>query len=110
MKKIALLLCALLALNQPSWAALTSWGLDKDSYTSDFMIGSVIVSVIFPESDGSIDPNLETWSDERKGAMPQPNHGGIGLVDPSKSTFSAEFHGRDRNRRHEIRTDHATLL
>ncbi len=66
MKRIALLLSALLLMNQTSQAELTSWGLDKDSYTSDFMIGSVVVSVIFPESDGTIDPNLETWSDDRK--------------------------------------------
>lgn len=49
-----------------SHAALTSWGLDKNAYTSDFMIGNVVVAVVFPESDGSVDPNIENWSDERK--------------------------------------------
>lgn len=47
-------------------AALHSIGLQKNLYTSDFMIGDVIVSVIFPESTGAHDPNTETWSEDRK--------------------------------------------
>jgi len=31
--------------------------------TSDYMIGRVAVSIIFPESDGSIDPPTEDWTD-----------------------------------------------
>lgn len=47
-------------------AELTSNGLDKTQYTSDFMIGNVVVDVIFTESDGSTDPDLESWTDDRK--------------------------------------------
>lgn len=32
--------------------------------TSEFMIGSVAVGIILPESDGSIDPSTEDWSEE----------------------------------------------
>lgn len=65
-KKIALLLALCLLTDRVAFANLTSVGLDKTAYTSDFMIGSVVVAVIFPESNGVIDPNTETWSDERK--------------------------------------------
>src|ERR1044071_8965632 len=51
---------------KPSWGSVYSVGLDKTQYTSDFMIGSIVVSIIFPESDGTIDPNIENWSDDRK--------------------------------------------
>ncbi len=51
---------------QKSSATIYSVGLDKNLYTSDFMIGSVVVSVIFPESNGVLDPNIENWTDERK--------------------------------------------
>ncbi len=47
-------------------AAVTAKGLDKNSYTTDFMIGNVVVSVIFPESNGTQDPNIETWSPARQ--------------------------------------------
>ena len=30
--------------------------------TSDYMLGSVTVAIILPESDGSLDPNLENWT------------------------------------------------
>jgi hypothetical protein len=65
-KKLALIFSLVLIWTRSSHAELTSVGLDKTSYTSDFMIGSVVVSVIFPESSGASDPNTETWSDERK--------------------------------------------
>ena len=65
MKRLAAAL-SLLFFAAPLRAALYSVGLDKDAYTSDFMIGRVAVAVIFPESDGSLDPNTETWTDDRK--------------------------------------------
>jgi hypothetical protein len=34
--------------------------------TSDYMVGDISVAIIFPESNGSIDPNIENWSLERK--------------------------------------------
>jgi len=34
--------------------------------TSEYMIGKVVVSIIFPESDGSIKTQTETWSAARK--------------------------------------------
>ena len=59
-------MAALFLLPLPAQSALTSKGLDKTGYTSDFMIGNVVVAIIFTESNGSLDPNLETWSDARK--------------------------------------------
>lgn len=50
----------------PAHAELTSVGLDKTQFTSDFMIGNVVVSVIFVESNGASDANAETWSAPRK--------------------------------------------
>lgn len=47
-------------------AELTAVGLNKSDYTSDFLIGNVAVSVIFVESDGTQDPNTETWDNARK--------------------------------------------
>ena len=47
-------------------ADVTAVGLDPKDYTSDFMIGNVIVSVIFPESNGAADPNTENWTPERQ--------------------------------------------
>lgn len=64
-RKMALPLLVLLAVS-PARAAVTAYGLDKNSYTSDFMIGNVAVAIIFPESDGTLDPNQETWSEPRK--------------------------------------------
>lgn len=49
-----------------SYAAVTAVGLNKDLYTSDFMIGDIVVSIIFPESDGTLDINRENWTDDRK--------------------------------------------
>jgi hypothetical protein len=34
--------------------------------TSEFMLGSVAVVFILPESDGSIDPNLEDWTQQEQ--------------------------------------------
>lgn len=50
----------------PVGATIYSVGLDKSQYTSDFMMGNVVVSVIFVESDGGMDPNIENWTDDRK--------------------------------------------
>ncbi len=66
MKKWSSLFILTLVASRLSFAAVYSVGLDKTQYTSDYMIGKVIVSIIFPESDGSVDPNSETWSNERK--------------------------------------------
>src|SRR4030067_150062 len=35
--------------------------------TSEFMLGSVAVGLILPESDGTIDPNLNDWTVEQRG-------------------------------------------
>ncbi len=68
MKKI---LSSLLILSflSPANATVYSVGLDKTQYTSDFMIGSVAVSIIFAESNGGTDPNVENWDDARKGQV-----------------------------------------
>lgn len=34
--------------------------------TSEFMIGRVAVNIILPESDGSVDPSTEDWTDEEQ--------------------------------------------
>lgn len=34
----------------------------SSTYTSYYMVGDVFVSVILPESNGTIDPNLENWT------------------------------------------------
>lgn len=71
MKTLRLTLIAALAFVsvKQAQAGLTARGLDKNAYTSDFMIGRVVVSIIFPESNGAQDPNSETWSEERKSAV-----------------------------------------
>ncbi|MCG3204108.1 MAG: hypothetical protein KCHDKBKB_00811 [Elusimicrobia bacterium] len=61
-----LLFSVLVGFTRISFATLTAYGLDKSNYTSDFMMGNVVVTVIFPESNGSLDPNTENWSEERK--------------------------------------------
>ena len=38
------------------------FGFNGASLTSGYMVGDVFVSVILPESDGTIDPNLENWN------------------------------------------------
>lgn len=35
-------------------------------HTSEFMIGTVAVGIILPESDGSIDPSSEDWTEEER--------------------------------------------
>jgi hypothetical protein len=42
-------------------AGLTAVGLNADDFTSDYMIGNVVVSVIFPESNGAQDASIENW-------------------------------------------------
>lgn len=66
MRRLWMGLLCLSVLSIRAEAALTSVGLDKSLYTSDFMMGNVVVSVIFPESDGTLDPNIENWTEERK--------------------------------------------
>jgi len=39
--------------------------------TSDYMLGSVAVAIILPESDGSIDPNTEDWTLGEKDSVRQ---------------------------------------
>src|SRR5262245_21688252 len=56
----------ILSTAQLGFAALYSVGLDKSLYTSDFMIGNVVVAIVFAESNGAIDPNIENWTDDRK--------------------------------------------
>ncbi len=67
MKKLTLVFLSVLL---GSWmraeATLFSVGLDKNLYTSDFMIGNVVVSIVFVESNGTQDPNIENWTEERK--------------------------------------------
>lgn len=60
-----------------SSATLYSVGLDKNQFTSDYMIGSVVVSIIFTESDGTFDPNSETWSEDRKTQVLSEIMGGV---------------------------------
>lgn len=69
MKKLLASSVALLFLQVGAQANIYSVGLDKSQYTSDFMIGSAVVSIVFPESDGTIDPNIENWDDTRKGQV-----------------------------------------
>src|SRR5262245_35163786 len=66
MRRAAFAAVALLFAGAPLRAEVTAVGLDKSAYTSDYAIGNVVVSVIFPESDGGIDPNIETWSPDRQ--------------------------------------------
>ncbi len=65
-KSWASLVCALMFGAVNTHASVTAKGLNASDYTSDYMIGSVVVSVIFPESDGTIDGNSENWSEDRK--------------------------------------------
>ncbi|MCB4756726.1 MAG: hypothetical protein LHV69_06795 [Elusimicrobia bacterium] len=64
--KIIIATSLLLGVLGRAQATLYSVGLDKNNYTTDFMIGQAVVAIIFPESDGSNDPDSETWSDDRK--------------------------------------------
>ncbi len=66
MKRLTLPLLALLLAASPLSAAIYSVGLDKNNYTSDFMIGKVVVAICFLESNGGIDPKSENWSEARK--------------------------------------------
>jgi hypothetical protein len=57
---------ALFLLGSPLFADIYSVGIATSSYTSDFMMGKVVVAIVFPESSGATDPNMETWSEARK--------------------------------------------
>jgi hypothetical protein len=61
-----LLAASFLLLSSRSFAAIYSVGLATANYTSDFMMGKVVCAIVFPESNGSLDPNTETWTDARK--------------------------------------------
>jgi len=37
-----------------------------DNKTSEYMIGKVAVGIVFPESDGSLDPSTEDWTSEEQ--------------------------------------------
>ena len=53
----------------PDGEAMTATSAgDEPSYyqTSEFMIGSVAVGIILPESDGSNDPSTEDWTQEER--------------------------------------------
>jgi len=39
------------------------------SQTSEFMMGKIIVSIVFPESKGGIDPNTENWDRQTQDAL-----------------------------------------
>lgn len=66
MRRLAFLGLAALVAAAPCDAALSAVGLDKSNYTSDFAIGSAVVSVIFTESTGEIDPKTEHWTSDRQ--------------------------------------------
>lgn len=41
------------------------WITGRDMYdTSEYLLGKIFLLVLLPESDGSIDPNIETWTEE----------------------------------------------
>ena len=65
-KGLAFMIIILLGSAPPASGYLSSVGLDKNLYTSDFMIGDVVVSIIFPESNGALDPNIENWDTGRQ--------------------------------------------
>jgi hypothetical protein len=69
MKRWATLIAAAALTLGTARADMTAVGLDRTQYTSDFMIGNVVVAVVFPESNGGIDPNVENWSSDRQAAV-----------------------------------------
>lgn len=66
MRRLLFLLFSLILAGSPLRAAVYTIGLDKNNYTSDFMIGKVVVSIIFLESNGTFDASTENWSETRK--------------------------------------------
>lgn len=44
---------------------------------AEYMIGSVAVTVIFPESNGALDPNIETWTQMRMDKVLDEIHVGL---------------------------------
>ena len=65
-RRLILVAMAAMMIAGQSRAELSAVGLDKSNYTSDFAIGTAIVSVIFPESDGTLDPKTEHWTPDRQ--------------------------------------------
>jgi len=66
--------------------------------TSEFLIGSVAVGVIFPESKGSIDPSTEDWTDAEKSLVITKITSALnwwaGYNPSADVTFSMEVHYR----------------
>lgn len=46
------------------------WGASWED-TSEYMLGDVLVTVVLPESDGTIDPSTEDWTPEHIAAVKQ---------------------------------------
>ncbi len=66
MKRFLIASSLLVFMGANASAALYSVGLTTANFTSDFMMGKVVCAIIFPESNGVLDPNMETWSEPRK--------------------------------------------
>lgn len=49
--------------------------------TSEFMLGSIAVGIILPESDGSIDPETEDWSSSRQSQVVSEIQAGLNWLD-----------------------------
>jgi hypothetical protein len=63
--------------------------------TGEFMLGDVVVSVVFMESDGSIDPNTENWSAQQQRQVKQKIEDGLAwwsdMLDRQNSVHSLNF-------------------
>jgi hypothetical protein len=64
--------------------------------TSEFMIGSVSVELIFLESDGTIDPKTETWTDPMKTEVYDEVQAGVSwwATNPLGPQFNFTLHSR----------------
>lgn len=64
--------------------------------TSEFMIGSLSVDVIFLESDGTIDPKTETWTDTMKADVVNETRDGVTwwATNPLGPQFNVTLHSR----------------
>jgi PKD repeat protein len=62
--------------------------------TSEFMIGSLSVGLIFVESDGTIDPKTETWTDPMKGDVQNGVLAGVSwwATNPLGPQFNVTLH------------------
>jgi len=62
---------------------------------SEYMLGDVYVTVVFLESDGSIDPNLENWTSAQKEEVKQKIRDGLAwwedVLDLQGSTHDLNF-------------------